>query len=150
MEKLSRQKLVDYVGHVLYEKAMWDWAIGQLGPDFQAGGQRNAMVEVFVLHSRALVEFFRSKRASDDVIATDYVPKWDSDEDLDAMVGTLQSMNKRWGHLSASRLNEEGRQHDLDEWIENSYRMGRTWKRFIERLDDEMKIAFQAPATGAP
>lgn len=149
MTTLSREELIRYASHVRYEKDMWEWAIDQLGPDVAQGGFHNAMVEVFILHSRALVEFFRSIPREDDVIATNYVPDWKYDEDLTAMVGTLQSMNKRWGHLSAYRLDNESRERDLEEWRVNTFRMRSTWARFERQLDPEMANAFQ-DGTAAP
>jgi hypothetical protein len=54
-----KSELQTFAGHVRYEKDMWDWAIENLGSEVPDGAFHNAMVEVFILHSRALVEFAR-------------------------------------------------------------------------------------------
>jgi hypothetical protein len=150
MGKLDSGQLIEFAEQVSYEKRMWDWSIDQLGTDVPKGAQHNAMSEVFVLHSRTLVEFFRSRRHLDDVIASDYVPDWRPDDDLRAMEKTLRSMNKRWMHLSASRLNDEGKERELDELRENSFRIHRTWDRFLGLLPTDTREAFERDITDAP
>jgi hypothetical protein len=59
MRKLVKSELQTFAGHVRYEKDMWDWTIENLGSEVPDGPFHNAMVEVFILHSRALVEFAR-------------------------------------------------------------------------------------------
>jgi hypothetical protein len=150
--ELSREQLEDFAGQVLWVKRMWDWARLRLAPPgMDSGAEKNATVDCYLLYSRALVEFFRLMRGyPDDVMACDFAPGWTSDVDLTALEATLKSMNKRWGHLSIYRLDEQARKHDEREWIENAHRLLRTWDRFLVSLDAEVSKWFTRELSDAP
>jgi len=97
-----------------------------------------------VLHSRVLVEFFRSKPKQDDVVVSHYVAGWRSDDDLNAMVGSLKSMNKRWRHPSVYRLDIESREHEIEDWIQNAFRIRKTWDRFMYGMSEDKCAWFEA------
>lgn len=96
-----------------------------------------------MLHSRVLVEFFRSKPKQDDVVASHYVAGWRGDDDLNAMVGSLKSMNKRWRHPSVYRLDIESREHEIEDWIQNAFRIRKTWDRFMDGMSEDKCAWFE-------
>jgi hypothetical protein len=65
--EIGSAELEEMVGHVLYERRMWQWALEQLIVERGPSSERNALIEVYNLHSRTLTEF----------LACD--PKWPTD-----------------------------------------------------------------------
>jgi hypothetical protein len=126
-------------GHVLYEKRMWDWAVAQLVAITEDSPHHNALVEIFHLHTRALTEFFRCRPHSDDIVASDDVPDWSTGGDLNFLVDALESINKRWGHISTYRLDRDGLRDDAARWSNNVHHLTLIWDRFIRALPAERR-----------
>lgn len=72
----------------------------------EAGLERNAWVEVLLLHLRSLTDFYVSEPQKDDVVAHHYVAGWtrvDGGDDLEWLEQQSRSLNKRLAHITAYR-----------------------------------------------
>jgi len=130
-------------GHVLYEKRMWDWALAGLVDVRDQSPEHNALIEVFLLHSRVLTEFFRATPKRDDVVASDYVPEWVPGGDVEFLVKALNATNKRWGHLSIYRLDTAQVASDLKRWSDNAHHLSMAWELFLGKLSLERRKWFE-------
>ena len=77
-----------------------DETLGRLGID------RNAWVEVYLLHLRNLAHFYGGRPRHDDVVASHYAESWtaaDGGDDLKDLQLQVRSHNKRLAHITAYR-----------------------------------------------
>jgi hypothetical protein len=144
-ERPSDGDLEKMAGHILYETRMLEWAIALLADNFDESAEHNALVEVFLLHTRALTEFFASQpKRNDDVVASDYIDNWSPGVDGTALERALMATHKRWGHISLYRLDEASLSNDINRWQENVEPVRRLWLRFFAALTPEQQAWFVA------
>jgi hypothetical protein len=106
---------------------------------------RNAWVEALLMHTRNIVEFFKSKPTRDDVVAHHYVADWteaDGGPELAWLDGMTRSINKRMAHITAYRVRvprqDDGRGvHDV------CLTVHRLWDQFRLRLTEQQAEWFQ-------
>lgn len=73
----------------------------------ELGVERNAWVEVLLIHLRNVTDFYLSEPQMDDVVAHHYIRDWTSEdggEDLEWLRGMSRSLNKRIAHITAYRV----------------------------------------------
>jgi hypothetical protein len=150
MDNPTEQELEAMAGHVLYEQRMWQWSVERLVEIREENAEHNGLIEVFLLHSRCLTEFFQSQPRQDDVVAGHYVPGWKPHGSVTFLSSAMAATNKRWGHLSLYRLDKERVKEDLDRWSHNVHHMSVTWSRFLSELSDERRRWFEAEASARP
>lgn len=63
---------------------------------------RNALLESFLIHARALVGFFGDKHKPDDIVARDYVATW-AEEVPPSLRDECNRINKQVAHLTTAR-----------------------------------------------
>jgi hypothetical protein len=80
------------------------------------GLDRNAWLEVFLLHARALADFFRNYRKQDDVVAQDFVAGWSPGVHGKWLEDHKVSLNKSLAHITATRVRERTPVHPVEEW----------------------------------
>jgi hypothetical protein len=123
-------------------------AAGDEQGEGEFGVERNAWVEVLLLHLRNLTDFYLSNPKKDDVTANHYVSDWtrrDGGEDLEWLAEMSRSLNKRIAHITAyrrrvskdvdSRLVEDIRLHVravFDRWRDRLTPEQTSWFRVIE------------------
>lgn len=137
--------------HVAYEIAMANLgasrllALGQ--PQENGDFVWSAWVEVLLLHSRVLTDFFCRPPTRDDLSALHYLPGWDpNSEDLAWLDGHVPEINKRVMHLTAYRERRESDGRDVTETIR---RLNVVMIRFLEALPPDRRGWFPI-ATPAP
>lgn len=145
------EELPALAGHVEYEFQMlasagvalletpWDYADGRQGV------QRNAWVEVLLLHLRNLIHFFAGRPQRDDVVASHYIADWsvrdDGGDELEWLVERTRPIHKRLAHITAHR---ERVHKSVDaELIQDIGRnVVSVYQRFLARLTDEQRSWF--------
>jgi hypothetical protein len=149
MITLTEIELERMARHVQYERDMWLWAVRGLTVESGPSAMHNALVEVFLLHSRALTEFFRSKPAGDDVVADQFAPEWQGTKNGDVQILTdaLKATNKRWGHLSAYRLQDASVASDTERWSRNVHHLELAWAAFLNALPASRRHWFGSATT---
>lgn len=75
---------------------------------------RNALLESFLIHARALVGFFDRRVKDDDIIARDYVPTW-AETIPQSLRDECDRINKQVAHLTTTRHTAAvpEKQHDV-------------------------------------
>ena len=150
MSKKERQipsatVLKGMVEHVTYERVMWAWGWDQVLMNHQEQNRKNAAIEIYLLHSRNLAEFFISDpNRNDDVVASDYVPGWQIDSAVKDLRASLSATNKRQGHISIYRLDEGQEKRDRQRWIDGASHIEATWGRFRRELSPTRRTWFDA------
>lgn len=109
------------------------------------GVERNAWVEVLLLHLRSLTDFYLSKPQKDDVVAHHYVADWtsvDGGADLEWLRQMSRSLNKRLAHITAYRRRVA---KDVDAELAEDIRnhVVGVFDRWRGRLTTEQKSWFQ-------
>jgi hypothetical protein len=106
--------------HVAYEiRMMWASGAEMMAGTGRSWAQRNALVEVFAVHTRNLIDFFYGTGKRDDVVAADFFSdkrRWQAIRP--ALTQRLRSAkkraNKEMSHLTYSRLQVAANQKGWD------------------------------------
>jgi len=145
----KRDVLESAAGHVVYELRMWHWATVKLNemnivsPEVRDSPERNSVLECYLLHLRILIEFFRSSNPRhDDVVASDYVSSWSSEEHFATLGEAWTALNKRLTHLTAECANVVAWPLAQQSWQEAHKAVGELWTRFESALDEERRCWF--------
>lgn len=95
--------------HLLYEAQMLVWARDTQPRTTMGTFDWNAVIEVYVLHFRNLVEFFypRDRPHASDVIAAYYAPSWTGTVPK-IMLDARNQADKQLAHLSSDRMEKRG------------------------------------------
>jgi hypothetical protein len=102
----------------------------------------SAWVEVLLLHSRVLADFFGSAGSRDDLSAIHYSPNWDPEsDDVTWLREHIPAINKRVMHLTAYRHRERDRV-DAPEVDELILRLARVFAAFVDGLSPERRSWF--------
>jgi hypothetical protein len=109
MGKIKRTlaELIEASEHLQYEINMVCGTASELAAGVPSGVLRNALIESFTIHVRALLSFlYDDKKFDDDLVAGDYVPDWSSKRPpKPAALGHAQfRVGKEIAHLTYNRL----------------------------------------------
>ena len=129
---------------ITYEFAMATYAANILlalaSPRGEGDLGWSGWVEVLLLHSRVLTDFFHGGPNGDDVVAIHYDPNWNRDsEDVAWLQAHVPEINKRVMHLTAyrARRNNDGR--DVGETLA---RLTDLMRAFLTDLPEERRSWF--------
>jgi len=102
----------------------------------------SAWVEVLLLHSRVLADFFGKAGSRDDLLATHYSPDWDQEsDDVIWLRDHVPAINKRVMHLTAYRHRQ--RDHvDAPNIEDLVLRLTRVFAVFTDGLPPERRLWF--------
>jgi len=149
--ELTAEQLEEMARHIVYEMRMWQWtydALARMDREAPSNdsdqGWRNSLIESYLLHQRALTEFFcpRNNPRAGDVFATQYFPSWDAGSEGDELLASIPSLNKRVGHLTLSRIQNETRKVDESSWLQGHVPMMELLKRFEEMFGEKERRWF--------
>jgi hypothetical protein len=140
----TAEELPGLARHVAYEIAMANLGattLLDLGQPRQEGDLAwSAWVEILLLHSRVLTDFFHRPPHGDDLSASHYLPTWNPDsEDLVWLDGHVPEINKRVMHLTAYRDRQESDGRDVGDTIR---RLNTTTIDFLDRLSPDRRAWF--------
>lgn len=102
-----------------------------------------ALLESLLLHTRVLYHFFYRSRSFDDVIASDFVPDWESQRPQidEYLAARKERLNKAVAHLSLRRIEYDSNEKKWDvDAIERA--IGNAMHVFLENLSEEKKTWF--------
>jgi hypothetical protein len=121
-------------GHVRYEVVMVRWAFGQIQP-LPPSLERNAFIECFAVHARALFEFLASKGDTRNVDASVYVEGFKPDGAADAS-RKVTALHEQVFHFGKRRTDDDTLKFDAThdgawvlQWIEDA----------LEKFNNELK-----------
>lgn len=147
----DRATLLDMVSHINYEVVLLVGLPDRRPPDpthadWLRGSSRvlahSTWIESLVIHARNIHQFLATDPAKswpDDVIATHYLPSWDSSGLSLLTPAELEDTHKRCAHLTTKRLT----QHDGWNYVDIPRRLAVGVIEFVDRLDDpEYRRAF--------
>lgn len=145
----TQQECADAAPHVCYEllamvqaRDLATHAKKQTATDYANGStvMQNCALESFLLHYRALREFFNhsDKKKADDIKAVDYLPGWQAPATWlnDATEG--ERIHKRLAHLSTLRTTLDNK-WDLERMERN---LSDTFEDFISKLPQDRQAWF--------
>jgi hypothetical protein len=143
---LELSELPGMASHIAYEYAMakhaWVRLVRLVQPGPPADLEWSAWVEVLVLHSRVLADFFGLSPSRDDVVASHYVEDWDSNHpDVLWIRRYISPINKRVMHLTAYRLRRPGGT-DMPSLSELVTRLDSVVGNFFVRLSADQQAWF--------
>jgi hypothetical protein len=101
---------------------------------------QNCAIESFLLHYRALREFFndKEKHKADDIKAKDYLPTWTASDTWLTYQNEIDRINKRLAHVSVLRKTLD---HDWD-LAHMEWNVSRTFEDFISKLTAVHQVWF--------
>lgn len=101
-----------------YERRMLKAAYCRLVEGQLTGPDRNAWLEVFLLHARTLADFFRNCPKQDDVVAQHFVPGWSPGEDVDEWLRDNKvGLDKTLAHITSKRVRQDKPNHPVEGWF---------------------------------
>ena len=116
---------------LLYEISMFNRTCGYINPVSQ--GEKNMVLESFLVHTRNLVHFLQNKQHSDDINCSDFGV--DSIEVNLPQNNRIYEINKFLSHLTKTRISGEKPKWECDK-IRNEINKG--IKDFINNLDQSI------------
>jgi hypothetical protein len=150
----TQQECTDAAPDVCYEllamveaRDLATHAKKQTAPDYANGStvMQNCALESFLLHYRALREFFNDsdKKKADDIKAVDYLPAWQTSATWlnDATEG--DRIHKRLAHLSTLRTTLDSK-WDFEQMERN---VSGTFEDFISKLPQDRQAWFSEATT---
>lgn len=127
---------------LVYEFRMWLLALGMCGQPTSEVGPRNAWLEVFLLHTRTLANFFLARPIKDDVVASHFIPGWSLTESEAAWIAKIKdTLDKSLAHLTAARTRRPQPRYSIDDIRRNILAL---WSRFESEAHEEQSDAARA------
>ncbi|HEY3940925.1 MAG TPA: hypothetical protein VGL60_00445 [Acidimicrobiales bacterium] len=134
--------------HLAYEIGMWRWS-EELMPAVPTSARLNdnALIEVCLLHTGNLIDFFVQEPTTEDtILAPDYVSNWVErtahDADIELLRGARTGLTELLSHLSTQRLERAKIDACQQVWVDALLALGRVWSRFLGALSPERRAWF--------
>ncbi len=127
--------------HLYYEMSMFLICAGALTQQMELGFAKNLLMEGYVMHLRALMEFFikreaASDRDKDDVYAVDFAVGWQKPKLSDDAELARTRANKEVGHITTYRKDPNDKSKYWDSLIGTVTPEIRGWcERFVREAD---------------